>query len=107
MADNKEGFIGIRLNSTLKSLLQSMAEREGRTLSNYIERLLERHIVDTQQSGPGGILSALLKSQTDEGERVKYIDAMLEKHLDPKDVADHLQARHMYMQMQRAKPKKK
>jgi predicted DNA-binding protein len=106
MAD-KEGFIGIRLSATLKLILQSMADREGRTLSNYIERLLERHIVDTQQSG---ILSVLVRNQQtnedDSARMMKYIDSLLEKHLTPEDLTDLLQAKAM-LQAESAKPKKK
>jgi hypothetical protein len=92
------------LSDDLKIVLQALAAKESRTLSNYIEKVLEKHIVDLSQR-ESGLLSIAMKSfMHDRGLLdLGYVDHLLEKHLDPEDLKTLQQAK----AMQAAKSKKK
>ena len=45
----RDSRINIRLSEELHTKLLELAQREGRSLSNYIERILDRHVTDTSR----------------------------------------------------------
>ncbi len=44
----KDASVNVRLTSELRSKLQSLADADGRKLSNYIERLLAAHVEELE-----------------------------------------------------------
>jgi len=40
----RSAAIGIRVEPELKEKLEQLAEKDGRTLANYIERILVQHV---------------------------------------------------------------
>ena len=42
--EKRSAPLGLRIRPTLKALLQSMAEKEKRTLAAYVELVLEDHV---------------------------------------------------------------
>jgi len=41
----KTNYIGFRIDDDIKESLESLATKENRTLSNYIETILKNHVV--------------------------------------------------------------
>ena len=48
----KEKIINIRVNSELKKKAKRMAEDDGRSLSNWILRLIETEIANNERAAP-------------------------------------------------------
>lgn len=51
MTETRSASLGLRIKPSLKAALEALAEAEGRSLANYIERLLEAHVVATRGKG--------------------------------------------------------
>lgn len=47
----KDTSVNVRLTRELRSDLQSLADADGRKLSNYIERVLQAHVERTLRKG--------------------------------------------------------
>jgi predicted HicB family RNase H-like nuclease len=44
--EKRDAPLGLRIRPSLKAKLERLAEAEGRSLANYVERLLEAHVDD-------------------------------------------------------------
>ncbi len=51
MAKTRECTLGIRISCDLKDALAQAADREGRTVSNYVEQVLKLHIEKRKKGG--------------------------------------------------------
>ena len=44
MAEKRDCNLGIRISCSLKEALEEAADREGRTVSNYVEQIFKAHL---------------------------------------------------------------
>jgi predicted transcriptional regulator len=65
----RDDSVTFRLDENIKRFLQELARQEGRTLSNYLEHVLEQHIDDLAPAKKQAVLEALVRSpEPDSGE---------------------------------------
>jgi predicted transcriptional regulator len=95
----------LRLAEDLKAILQALAAKENRTLSGYIEMLLERHIAELAQNETGLLKIAMTAFAQRELEQPNFINHLLQKHLDADEVTEAV--RLLGTRTDSAAPKKK
>lgn len=49
MADTRDCSLNLRISCDLKEALAKAADKDGRTISNYVERVLQAHIDKTKR----------------------------------------------------------
>jgi hypothetical protein len=89
----RDNSVTFRLNETIKAFLQVLARQERRTLSSYIEFILEKHIDDLAPERKKSVLEALVHSpepDPGEGQQATFSSLMKQAGLD--DVADRFAA---------------
>lgn len=50
--ETRDARLGIRLHAELREALEHLAEEDGRSISQYVERVLAEHV--RQRGGAGG-----------------------------------------------------
>ncbi len=50
--ENKTARVAFRLRPTTKESLEALAKKEDRTLSDYVNLILEKHVADNQTELP-------------------------------------------------------
>jgi hypothetical protein len=89
----RDNSVTFRLNQTIKAFLQELARQERRTLSSYIEYVLDKHIDDLAPERKKSVLEALVHSpepDPGEGQQATFSSLMKQAGLD--DVADRFAA---------------
>jgi predicted DNA-binding protein len=60
----KDTSVTLRMSEELKQALQELAVEDRRTLSSYIEVVLERHVEDQLQNRPASVGLKVYRGQT-------------------------------------------
>lgn len=67
---SKTKILNVRIEPELKKMAKKLAERDGRTLSNWVTRLIEHEVHDAMARSPGvlgGVDTKQKKSATEKG----------------------------------------
>jgi hypothetical protein len=88
----RDESVTFRLNENIKRLLQELARLEGRTLSNYVEHVLEKHIDDITPAKKQAVMAVLLAraKQPDSNEGQPATFSSLMRQSDFSEVAKHI-----------------
>lgn len=50
-SDTRNARLGVRLHSDLREALERLADEDGRSISQYVERILAEHVRQNSASG--------------------------------------------------------